>query len=289
MPTNLVRVRVRVHGLCLASDAEGFWLPVLKAFVGVNFQVTVLTRFKKAETYDASVEVVEVDFTSVESLTTALEGIDGLVSTVAAVAIENQTVLIEAAVTAGMKRVVPSECGNCTTSPKLESLPVYDHMFKIRQYLQKNARTGKLAWTVLACGAFLDFLFDGPMISATSLPNIGKAITGIFKNFEAAKNKIVRASEAVLTQNKVLAIAKEVRPYIKWEVSTVQASAVLKEGLDVFSAGDFSIPVTMKILTGTAFAGDIYGGAYDETDNELLSVKELTEGDLNDLVAGKLA
>jgi hypothetical protein len=31
------------------------------------------------------------------------------------------------------------------------------------------------------------------------------------------------------------------------------------------------------------------GGAYDETDNELLGVKELMEEDLTKLVAGKLA
>jgi len=45
----------------------------------------------------------------------------------------------------------------------------------------------------------------------------------------------------------------------------------------------------MKILTGTAFAGDVYGGAYDQTDNKLLGVKELTDEDLKKLVAGKLA
>jgi hypothetical protein len=64
---------------------------------------------------------------------------------------------------------------------------------------------------------------------------------------------------------------------------------VLKEGLDGLGAGDFSMPVIMKILTGTAFAGYIDGGAYDETDNELLGVKELIEEDLEKLLAGKLA
>ncbi|KAK9252679.1 NmrA-like family-domain-containing protein [Lipomyces tetrasporus] len=280
---------------------------VLKALVDANFQVTVLTRSKKQGAFDASVKVVEVDFTSVESLTAALKGIDGLVSTMAAAAIENQTVLIDAAIAAGVKRFMPSEYGSCTTSPKLEALPIYAPMFKIRQYLQEKAKAGKLTWTVLACGAFLDFLFGGPMlldyanhkailfdegdnrISSTSLPNVGKAIVGIFKNFEATKNKIVRSSEVILTQNKLLRIAEGVRPDIKWETSKVQTSAVLKEGLDELSAGDFSMPVIMKILKGTAFAGDIYGGAYDETDNELLGVKELTEEDLKKLVAGKLA
>ncbi|KAJ8097635.1 hypothetical protein POJ06DRAFT_261957 [Lipomyces tetrasporus] len=296
-----------IKSVAIAGASGSLGPHVLKALVDANFQVTVLTRSKKQGAFDASVKVVEVDFTSVESLTAALKGIDGLVSTMAAAAIENQTVLIDAAIAAGVKRFMPSEYGSCTTSPKLEALPIYAPMFKIRQYLQEKAKAGKLTWTVLACGAFLDFLFGGPMlldyanhkailfdegdnrISSTSLPNVGKAIVGIFKNFEATKNKIVRSSEVILTQNKLLRIAEGVRPDIKWETSKVQTSAVLKEGLDELSAGDFSMPVIMKILKGTAFAGDIYGGAYDETDNELLGVKELTEEDLKKLVAGKLA
>lgn len=45
----------------------------------------------------------------------------------------------------------------------------------------------------------------------------------------------------------------------------------------------------LKIVTGTAFAGDTYGAAYDETDSKLLGIKELTEEDLKTLVATKLA
>jgi hypothetical protein len=242
-----------------------------------------------------------------ESLTAALKGIDGLVSTVAGAAIENQTVLIDAAIAAGVKRFIPSNYSSCASNPKLEAMPFYAPMFKIQQYLQEKAKAGKLTWTVLACGGFLEFVFGGPLfldfanhkatlydggdnrISSTSLPNIGKAIVRILKNFEATKNKIVRTSEVILTQNELIRIAEDLRPDIKWETSKVQTSAILKEGLDEVSAGDFSMPVFMKILAGTALAGETYGSAYEETDNELLGVKELTEEDLKKLVAEKLA
>lgn len=276
--------------------------------------MTVLTRSKKPGLYDTSVKVVEVDFTSVESLTAVLKGIDGLVSTVGHAAIENQTLLIDAAIAAGVKRFIPSEYGSCTTSSKLEGFPIYAPLFKIKQYLQDKeqylqdkAKAGKLTWTVLARGCFLEFVFNGPIlldfanhkvtlldggdnrISSTSLPNVGKAIAAILKNFEATENKIVRTSEIILTQNKLLRIAEELRSDIRWEISKTQTSAILKEGLEGVSAGDFSMPVIMKILAGTALAGDAYGSAYDDTDNELLGVKKLTEEDLKKLVAGKLA
>ena len=247
-----------------------------------------------------------MDYTSLESLTAALQGIDALVSTVSGTAIESQTTLIDAAVAAGVKRFIPSEYGNCTTNPKLESFPVYSSMTKIRQYVQEKAKAGKIIWTVLACGGFLDFLFARPILfdfanhkvtlydegdnrmSSTSLPNIGKAIAGILKNSAATKNRIVRTSEIILTQNKILKIAQALRPDIEWEISTAQTSSILKEGLDGINAGDFSTPTIMKIIVSTALAGDVYGCAYDETDNEILGIKELTDEDFKRLVAERL-
>lgn len=180
-------------------------------------------------------------------------------------------------------------------------------MFTVRQYLQDKEKAGNLTWTVLACGAFLEFLLGRPLlldfenhkailydegdnrISSTSLSNVGNAIAGILQNFEATKNKIVHTSEVILTQNELLRIAERLRPDIKWEISKVKTTVMLKEGLDSVSAGDFSMPVIMKVLKGTAFSGSIYGTAFDETDNELLGVKELTEKDLEALVSGKLS
>ncbi|EXJ82579.1 hypothetical protein A1O3_06392 [Capronia epimyces CBS 606.96] len=301
-----------VKSVAIAGASGNLGPHVVKAFLDADFQVTVLTRSTKSGTgtgkgtYNSRVKVVPVDFTSVESLAAALKGIDALVSTVAGAAIESQTVLIDAAVAAGVKRFIPSEYGSCTTSPKVAALPLYASMFKIKQYLEEQATAGKLTWTVLACGAFLEFVLGGPMLldfanhkatlfdkgdnrtTVTSLPTIGKAIVGILKNFNATKNRVVRISEAIVTQNQLLRIAEGLRPNIKWEISEVQTSAVLKEGLDELGAGDFSMPVFMKILKGTALAGDTYGAAFDETDNDLLGVKELTEEDLKKLIAGKL-
>lgn len=279
---------------------------VINGLVAAGFQVTVLTRAIKPGAYNTSIRVVEVDFTSVDSLTAALKGVDGLVSTVGSSALAGQTVLIDAAIAAGVKRFIPSEYGSCSTNPKLKDIPIYAPMFAIRQYLQEKEKAN-LTWTVLACGAFMEFLFGRPLlldfeahtatlydngdnrISSTSLPNVGNAIAAIFKNFEATKNSIVHTSEVILTQNRLLKIAERLRPEIKWEITKVDLSAMLKEGLEGVRAGDFSMPVIMKLLKATAFAGDVYGGAYDETDNALLGIKNLTAAELDSLVAGKLA
>jgi hypothetical protein len=252
--------------------------------------------------------VTEVDFTSVESLTAALRGVDAVVSTVSGTALDGQTVLIDAAVAAGVNRFIPSEFGSCTTSSKVENLPVYAPMFKIKRYLDDQAKAGKLTWTVLACGGFMEFVFGHfPFVldfanhkatlydegdnrfSSTSLSNIGKAVAGILKNPEETRNRVVRVSEVILTQNMVLGIAQDIKPELKWEVSKIPASTVLQEGLDGLKAGDFSMPVVLKVIAATAMGGEQYGAAYDETDNEMLGVKKLSEEDLRKLVGKALA
>lgn len=241
-----------------------------------------------------------------DSLAAALKGIDAVVSTVAGAAIDSQTILIDAAVAAGVKRFIPSEYGTVTTSPKLATYPMYSSMTKIRKHLREKAAAGELTWTVLAPGCFLDFLFNTPAFldfhnhkvnlydegdnraSATSMPNVGRAIAAVLKNLDATKNKIVHTSEVILTQNKLLGYAKGLKPEINWEVTKVPASSLLMQSLEQFGAGDFSHSAVMKLLAGTAMAGDIYGAAYDETDNELLGIQELTEEDVKKLVAEKL-
>lgn len=280
---------------------------MFQALVNAGFQVSVLTRSRKPGAYASNINVFEVDFNSVKSLTAALKGVDAVVSTVGGAAVDNQTVLIDAAIAAGVKRFIPSEFGNVTTNPKLEKFPIYSSTFKIRNYLQEKAAAGELSWTVLACGAFLDSVLNTPVlldfqnhtvtlldegdnrISSTSLPVVGKAIAAILQNLDATQNRVIHVSEAILTQNQLIEFAKELRPDIKWRTSKEQTSVLLQESLEQFGAGDFTMPTIMKLLKGTALAGDTFGSAFDVTDNELLGIKELAPADLKELIAEKLA
>lgn len=279
---------------------------VVTALLAADFTVTVLTRTAKPGTFASTVKEVEVDYASLDSLTAALAGIDAVVSTTGFAATASQSLLIDAAIAAGVKRFIPSEYGTCTTSPKVENLPLYGPMFEIKKQLAQSAAEGKLSWTVLACGGFLELilstpgflnfanhkaeLFDGGdnRVSVTSLPKIGRAVAGILQNAEATANKVVFTSQIVLTQNRVLKIVKELRPEWKWDLSSVSTSEILKDALNSIAAGDYSMPVIMKILAGTAFGGDSFGSAYDTTDNQLLGVDDLSEEDLVKLITEKI-
>ncbi|KAL3427453.1 oxidoreductase [Phlyctema vagabunda] len=280
---------------------------ILEALLNANYEVTVLTRAQKSATFAQGVKVVEVDYESLQSLQSALEGHDAVVSTVAPMAISGQKLLIDAAVLAGVKRFIPSDFGTCSTNPKVQSLPLYASMSEIQKYLQEKASLGQLSWTVVVCGAFLEFvlrqsplldfdnhttmLLDGGnnRLSSTSMANVGKSVAAVFKHSEETKNRVVFVSEIILTQNQILEIGKEVRPDIEWKESAAISSEILKEGLEAAAAGDFGMPTIMKLLTGTAMAGDEYGAAYDKTDNELLGVPALGLDELKKLIRNRLA
>ncbi|KAL3259671.1 hypothetical protein ABHI18_005180 [Aspergillus niger] len=297
----------KIETVAIAGASGTLGPHVFQALVNAGFRVSILTRSNKPGAYASNINVFEVDFNSVESLTSALKGVDAVVSTVGGAAVDNQTVLIDAAIAAGVKRFIPSEFGNVTTNPKVEKFPVYSSVFKIRNYLQEKAAAGQLSWTVLACGAFLDLVLNTPTlldfqnhtvtildegdnrISSTSLPAVGRAIAAILQNFDATENRVMHVSEAILTQNQLIGFAKEIRPDIEWSISKEQSSLLLQESLEEFGAGDFSVPTFMKLLKGTALAGDTYGAAFDVTDNELLGIKELAPADLKKLIAEKLA
>jgi hypothetical protein len=139
--------------------------------------------------------VIEVDF--IESLTAALDGQDAVVSAVGPMAIESQKVLIDSAVATGVKRFIPSEFGSRTTNLELKTFPFFSSVASIQQYLVDKAKTGTLSYTILACGAFLDFILKSPTLlnfenhmgtlidegnhrlSATWMAQVGKAVAGI--------------------------------------------------------------------------------------------------------------
>ncbi|KAH8819836.1 hypothetical protein F5884DRAFT_849129 [Xylogone sp. PMI_703] len=292
---------IKTVALAGASGALGSY--ALKALLRENFEVTVLTRSQKSAAYDPSVKVVEVDYTSRESLTSALRGQDAVVSAVTGEAVEGQIPLIDAAIATGVKRFIPSEYGTCTTSPKVQELPVYSSLAKIRQYLIQKSKEGAITYSVLACGAFLEYylkiqlttdsanrkvdLIDGGdnRVSATPLDSVGQAIAGILKNLDKTENRTVFVSQVILTQNQVLEIAREVKPEIKWNTSTVLSKNLLQEALSEFASGEVGQQTVLKLLVSTAFGGEEYGSAYDKTDNSLFGIETLGRDDIKKRIA----
>ena len=228
-----------------------------------------------------------------------------MVSNLGSAALSSQPVLIDAAIKAGVTRFIPSEFGSDTTNEKSSHLPVFAAKVSTQKHLAEQARDGKISYTLIITGAFLDWgvkagflinakggeetttLYDGGDVkfSATNLADIGKAVVGVLKKPEETKNRAVFVQSAVVTQNQLLAAAKKAKPDL--EVKTVSKSTeeIERESYEVLKTGEGDQVKAIIGFIRRALFGKGYGGLFQKTDNELLGVPALSEKDVENLVA----
>ena len=281
-----------------SSQASGsLGAPVLKALIDSRkFEITVLSRASSKATFPSSVKVARVDYTSVESLTTAIQGQDAVISTVGQGGLLGQRVIIDAAIAADVKRFIPSEFGSNTQNPKTAALPVLGYKVATKKYLEEKAASNPdFTYTYVINGPFLDWgisagflinhkegkfrLFDGgnQPFSATTLPAIGTGVVGVLSNFEETKNRAVYIESIRLTQNQLLSIAQKVAPEKKWEVIPENLVEVKRAADERLSKGDMHAAYEYLAL---ALYAKGYGTAWEKLDNELLGVPGTTEADV---------
>lgn len=100
--------------------------------------------------------MVTVDYNSTESLTSAFSGADAIVSAVDRFAVSCQFKMIDAAILAGVKWFLPSEYGADRFNENARALANYGEKNAVSHYLEEKAREGKISWTMIITGPFLD-------------------------------------------------------------------------------------------------------------------------------------
>lgn len=88
----------------------------------------------------------------------ALEGQDVIISVVGLGGFTEQKKLIDAVVSAGVKRLIPSEFSANTLSPAvLQLLPVFEQKKEVLEYLKTKEASG-LTWTAIWSALFFDLV-----------------------------------------------------------------------------------------------------------------------------------
>lgn len=268
-----------------------------------SFKVTVVKRASSSASFPDSVVVRTADLSSVESVTAAFEGQDAVVSTIGIEAVLGQSVLVEAAVAANVKRFLPSDFGCDMANPKAGPLPVFGYKTAIHKAL-RDAAAAKPDFTYsLVCnGAFLDWgleknfllnwmdskpkLYDGGngVFSATTLDTIGQAVVGVLKHPKETKNRFVYVKDIDVSQIQLLNIAKKVNPGKTYEEPIPFDTAALEtSAYESLAKGQVTQEAMYSFLFRAIFGPPEYGARFTKTDNELLGVKGMTEADLEAL------
>ncbi|KAL5315881.1 hypothetical protein ACEPPN_016755 [Leptodophora sp. 'Broadleaf-Isolate-01'] len=288
-----------IKNVAVVGAAGALGAPILKAIVDSGkFNVTVITRPASTSTFASSVNVVKADYTSVDSLTSALKGQDVVVSAVGMEGLLGQSILIDAAIAAGVKRILPSEFGSDLSHPKTAVQPVFGYKIATRKHLEDKIAAGAdITYTYVVNGGFLDWgldhsflldwkspepkLFNGGEFefSSTTLASVGQAVVGVLDHPEETKNRSVYVQDIAISQKKLLELARKVAPEKKWTPVTVSLDEQEKWANGKLAEGDYSAPVMYTYLNVVIFQ-DGYGSRMKKTDNELLGIKGKTEADV---------
>src|ERR1700761_2524201 len=270
-------VRVAVAG---ATGTLG--VPLITSLLAADHDIVVLTR-KGSDSASklpkaSNLTVKEVDYTSVSDLASALQGVKVVVSTLATASVGGQNPLVDAAVTAGVERFIPSEYGCDTVNPVTAKLPVFQFKVATQEYLkEKAAQNPNFSYTLVMTGPFLDWglahgfilnpkghsgtLYNGgdAKFSSTTLASIAQAVVGVISHLQETKNRAVYVHDTVTTQNTLIAYAKE-KDGKEWDLTPKTTQAAYDESLkELQSGGDIGKAMVGFILS-SIFGGEKTGG-----------------------------
>ena len=262
-----------------------------------KFHVTVIRRAGSNSTFPDNVKVIDVDYSSPESLKAAFKGQDSIVSLVPTFAADAQKAFIDAAVETGVSRFIPSEFSATLANPKARTIPVFVPKVKLQEYLVEKAKASDLTYTFVYGGAWLDAgshrsflisstgdttnIYDGGdiPISESTLDTVAEAIVSTLGHVEETKNRSVHVHSIVTTQDRLLVLAKEVASekacdtvHYKLDDLTAKSDERLANGITDFDAFG---PHILRAIFDPAF-----GACYAKSDNELLGVEEASEDDI---------
>ena len=148
--------------VALAGATGNLGPAILKELLDASFQVRILSRTGSKSL--ASIKphpaqtVKEVDYSSKESLVSALTGVDVAISTLSNQTTPEQKLLIDASIEAGVKRFLPSEFGSDTVNPDCAKLPVFGGKIAVQKYLKETvAKNPDFSYTLVMTSAFWDW------------------------------------------------------------------------------------------------------------------------------------
>ncbi|KAK0370453.1 hypothetical protein CLIM01_12182 [Colletotrichum limetticola] len=264
-----------------------------------GFNVTVFGRAESASgDLPAGVHFKTIDYSTVDTIATAVKGQDVIVSTLSKGGLFIQRTVIDGAIKAGVKRYIPSDWGSFTTDPKAaaELTVMMKPLTDTQNYLKE--KVGEIEHTIFSVGGFTDLIVKFPIafdyanktaavtnggharFASTSLAGIGKAVAGALKNPEATKNRNLKIQEFEVSQAQLLALAKKYSPPgTEWKETELDGEVELEKNLKA-AQEDSTNEFAMLGLIKAALLSGRYKSSYDKLDNELVGLPILTEKDL---------
>ncbi|KAH7265544.1 uncharacterized protein BKA55DRAFT_686010 [Fusarium redolens] len=293
--------RKTISSVVIAGGTGRLGPSTIKHLLKNGFKVSVLTRNPSSAKLPPKVDVIGADYTSVETLTPSLvgRGFDAIVIMLNRLAYDASVVTMQAAVNAGIYRAIPSFFGVSLENPEIANMPFMKTKLPVLNDVLAKAEKGEITYTGINTGMFLDWVLDEDIfvglsgkaptrvadggdipMSATTLDDIGKAISAVLSNPEETVNKLYYIHTVVMTQNKVLGYAHEAAPEAEFAVEQVDTKALVEAAWKRYNEGIRDrISVRDFVIRASYGMGN---GFFPKTDNEFLGIRQWSDAELKE-------
>lgn len=276
---------------------------MLDAFVAEGtFKVTVLQRAssKSKPAHPDKINIVTIsDGLPLDELTEKLRGQDAVVVCYRAKDASEQIKFGEAAVAAGVKRLIPADFGSCDSNGERERelVKLFDRKVQIRESLQRLAAENVgFSWTSLVNGHFFDWglredflhfnlktkkaeiIDDGNQKSSqATLAQIAKATVRVLQRPEVTKNRMLFIQSFCVSQNEVLQ-SLEKATGAKWETERYDSEEFIREKKALADKGD------LDAIEDLVFVLGVINGNWEEKPDFAMDLLGLENEDLDEVV-----
>ncbi|KAI0121378.1 hypothetical protein BJ170DRAFT_588033 [Xylariales sp. AK1849] len=254
-----------------------------------SFTLTLLRRASSKATLPSHLKAVTIaDSYPTEALVSAFKGQDVIINCMTTLFVADQFRMVDAAISAGVKRYVPSEYGLNNLRPEAQALnAVFHDKGKVQEYLRAKAIEGSIEWTSISCGMWIrwsmahDFLGihvrenkfvfwdDGEgLFSCTTEENTAAGLIQALKTPEESKNRNIYLSDFATSQKQLLEAIERIQS-VKYATESVDSHALVKEKQDAVRVGD---NVATYVLVETGFVTGRFGG-HLEKEGEIMNDK----------------
>ncbi|OTB09646.1 hypothetical protein M426DRAFT_83052 [Hypoxylon sp. CI-4A] len=282
---------------------------LLRALTGAGHTVTVIQRKESTTPAPTGVKSEKVDLTKFDDLVSVFKGHEVYLNATPFPSLATEKVIIDAAVAASVKRIIPSEFSTNLDTPLSRKLPHVKGKTEIREYLESDISKTSTSWTSINNGPFFEMCLKfgalGPNIAqkkavfhdggekyigTSTLPDIGAALVKILDpaHFDETANQAIYIYSAAISERLLTELVSKVT---RIDFGTVEDGRITNLSVDqVVSEAEKKLASGDRSAMFAFYYKMMYGDGYGGTDfkklswNERLGLRVMSEKDVEALI-----
>ncbi|KUJ23697.1 NAD(P)-binding protein [Mollisia scopiformis] len=272
---------------------------ILTALNKAGFTVTAIQRKDSTNTPNGPAHSLKVDLSSESELTRAFANQDVVVSALPMPRLATDKIWMNAAIAAGVKRIVPSEFSTNMDNKLSQKLPIIKDKLEIRAYVEWNSvNNGPFMLPQMWLSGWMGpnpktktaTFHDGgnAIVGTSTLERIGEGVAASLlpENAEKTKNKAVYVYSAAVSERKIADVISKLLGGVTFEETDLSVEQITKDAFAAYEKDQSTHD--MRFYIPFCF-GKGYGGDYrDIAMNKELGLKEMSDGELEEMFAGTL-